>query len=99
MLIQKFWVVSGLLSPILRLIDFSLFYYLYRKLVLKYGNSRDFMQYQINEYYEPPVYPIKAHEAELTTLMKFSFIFIPYFPIGIAISIIGCFFTFWVDKV
>ena len=97
------FLMNSFLSPILWFVNILKCYYDYlRNSIIKQLNSQNnkkkITQRQANKIFENPSIDLSTKMAYLgqTTLM--SFFYLPIFPIGIVISMIGLILSYWVEK-
>ena len=96
-MIMKF-AINAFVSPLLWRINIS--YYLKKIqicLFIKEGKIKK-TQKELNDLFEYPPMNVSVKYSYIFKTLLMSFLFIPIFPLGLAISFVGFIFAYWVEK-
>ena len=61
-------------------------------------NNIDMNQKELNELYEYPPMNVSAKYSYIAKTILMSFFYIPIFPLGMPISLLGFIFGYWLEK-
>ena len=93
------FILNAFLTPILMAYNYCcLFKKLRQYKIKKKGNYKDYSQKELNELFELSDMDISAKYSYIAKTVLMSFFYIPIFPIGIIISLIGFCFFYWFEK-
>ena len=107
--ILMIFLVNAFISPIMWTISFSFvmkkiqIFFIERK-IKKEENKReeektyDTNQRELNDLYEMPPMDVELKYSYIFKTLLMSFLYIPIFPLGIIISLLGFLFGYWIEK-
>ena len=99
-MLMKF-LINAFVSPIMWTLSVS--YYLKQAQILLYKKKRDWIgtktQKDLNTLFELPPMNVSAKYSYIFRTLLMSFLYIPIFPLGVAISFIGFAIAYWLEKI
>lgn len=93
------FVSNAFLNPLLYTLNIAYWLKVYkRKQNVKLADKCPLTQGQANELWENPTFPIQSCSATLINTMWFTAFYSPAIPLGIVLSLLSVFYSYWVLK-
>ena len=97
-MLMKF-LVNDFVTPLMWTINFSCVKKKYRQyLIEREGENTYYNQKELNELYELQNMNVAARYSYIAKTLLMTFLFIPIFPLGLGISLLGFIFAYWIEK-
>ena len=96
-MLMKF-LVNAFVTTIMWTVNVGCFLKLFRQCIIERKDKINYNQKELNEIYELPSMNIAAKYSYIGKTLLMSFLYVPIFPLGLGISLLGFILAYWLEK-